>query len=642
MIRALLILFFACSIPSEILSAQDIVSYNLFLQFNKFYTTGDFVKAEETMLKVLNSKNTVSNDYIVAACNNLGATCTLLGKYIDALTYYNQAEIIQKNSHLKSRSLADIYVNKAIIYGIQKSYQPAIEYFEKALRIYLVTEVPDKNELYRISTAYLNLGIIWYELKNYQNAIKYLEESLKLKIKFELKEKGFVYLNLAKTYFKLTNVKNAENFFLKSLTEFNEEYGPTYYRTNSILFDYGLFLRSVGRVSESLNAHRKALSISLLNYGEKHTFVSLAYKHIGDHYTYQKNYDSALYYYQKSLVSVVKDFNNSDIYSNPPIDSVIFDIRLLDDLKSKALALDLLSKQQTNSEMKLKLEHKSFETIELAIQLIERIRNNYVSEESRIYLAENEKETYMFATQLAYNLYNLRKADSTGRKMYDLARRSKSAVLRNGIAGNELILTSGIPDSIRNKKDNISGNIAAYNNLIAVEFRKKDPDIKKISFWKDALFEMDHEKENISKFIDDKYPQFKLLLQKTRQISLSEIQKQLGKDETVIEYLLSNQYSDGKRRMYIFTITKTRLNFIETALDSLFLKNVSVISQHNLNNQVYGRSADTFGTYTEALYYMYDNLVKPVERFFAGTRLVVIPDEEIARLPLMPFFYVNL
>ena len=49
---------------------------------------------------------------------------------------------------------------------------------------------------------------------------------------------------------------------------------------------------------------------------------------------------------------------------------------------------------------------KSLETIELALQLIDRIRNNYMSEESRIYLAENEKETYLFATHLAYNLYS--------------------------------------------------------------------------------------------------------------------------------------------------------------------------------------------------------------------------------------------
>ncbi len=121
-----------------------------------------------------------------------------------------------------------------------------------------------------------------------------------------------------------------------------------------------------------------------------------------------------LYYYQKSLIAVVKDFNNSDIFSNPSIDSSLFDIRLLDNLKSKASALELYAGEQKDPAVKAKAMGKSLETIELALQLIDRIRNNYMTEESRIYLAENEKETYLFATHLAYSIYSATREDSMG------------------------------------------------------------------------------------------------------------------------------------------------------------------------------------------------------------------------------------
>ena len=145
------------------------------------------------------------------------------------------------------------------------------------------------------------------------------------------------------------------------------------------------------------------------NYGEKHTLVSLSYKHIGDDYLLQNKLDSALYYYQKSLIAVVKNFNNRDIYTNPSIDSSLFDIRLLDNLKSKASALELFAGEQNDPAVKSKAMGKSLETIELALRLIDRIRNSYMTDESRIYLAENEKETYLFATHLAYSIYSTTK-----------------------------------------------------------------------------------------------------------------------------------------------------------------------------------------------------------------------------------------
>jgi len=482
--------------------AQEGEINGLFQKFKQSYNKGDFVNGESYLLKILESKDNISEKFIVAAYNNLGATSTLLGKYGEALDYYNQAEALISNNQLTSASLADIYVNKAIIYGILKSYASAIEYFEKGIRIFNGIKNPDKNVYYSISTAYLNIGIIYYETKEYRTALKYLEESSTLKRNYNLPEIAFAFLNVAKTFEKAGNSKQAEEYYLKSISTFQHESGNEYYRLADVYFDYGLFLSSVERNKESLDAYRKGLSICLKNYGEKHTFSSLAYKHIGDYYLNQNNCDSALYYYQKSLIAVVKDFNNPDIFSNPSPDSAIFNIRLLDNLKSKAGALKLFAGKQNNPSLKLKITQKSLETIDLAMQLIDRIRNSYLSEESRMYLSDNEKETYVLAVHLAQNLFNLTKDDSTKIKMYDIAKKAKATVLRNEIIENELVYSSGIPDSLRNKKNRLSGDISAYNNLILEEMRKNDPDNKKISLWKDAIFEMNREKERVAEQIN--------------------------------------------------------------------------------------------------------------------------------------------
>ena len=336
------------------LHAQDKDSYNYFLKYDQSYKQGDFLNAENYMFNVLNSKSYLPQEYLVAAYNNLGNINNRLGRFKEALAYYNLAEsqIINKEANIKE--LADIYINKAIILGIIKSYPAAIEYFDKGIRIYHILNIQGKDILSSLSTAYLNIGITYLEMSSFNSAFKYFNKSATLKVSNRISGLSLVYLNLAKTFSKIGNVKKAEEYYFKSIESVKIEFGETNYKMAEVYFDYGLFLRVRGKKKEALFAHEKSLSICLKNYGEKHTLVSLSYKHLGDDFMLQNSMDSALYYYQKSLIAIDKNFNNPDIYTNPSIDSSLFDIRLLDNLKSKAQALEVVAANSQDNETRLK------------------------------------------------------------------------------------------------------------------------------------------------------------------------------------------------------------------------------------------------------------------------------------------------
>jgi CHAT domain-containing protein/Tfp pilus assembly protein PilF len=621
------ILISGCLSISQATVQQDDI-YKMFVKFSDLYNSGDFIGAEKCMLTVLESENELPRDYFIAAFNNLGLIKKSLAQYTEALDFYNKAENLISNDKENLKDLAYIYNNKSRIYTFQRSYSTAIEFLEKSVRIFQNLEKTDKSVLQSLSTAYLNIGIIYYELKDYNSALEYLEKSLHLKLNNNLPEAELTFLNLAKTYAQTGSLNKAEEYYTGCINSIKTKFGSDYYRMAEVCFDYGLFLRSEGRNTESLQALSKALSICLKNYGEKHTYVALSYKYLGDHYLTQTDYRTALDYYQKSLIAVVNDFNNTDIYSNPSVDSSLFDIRLLDNLKSKARALELFANEQNDQVIKFRTINKSLETIELALKLIDRIRNNYLTEESRIYLAENEKETYLSGVHIAHTLYTLTGDGEVEKKMYGIAQRAKAAVLRDEITGNELLYTAGFPDSTREKQNRLAGNIAAYNNLVLKESRESKPDSVRLSLWKDALFIMNREKEKLTVEIDREFPQYRALLQKTVPVALAEIQKHLNRDETIVDYLLSNQYKEGKRDLYTFVITRDALEFRETSLDSLFSKNAEIIRnacQHPGNNN--------FVEFTGALAYMYRNLIKPVQGLFTGKKLIIIPDEEIAWLP---------
>ncbi len=617
--------------------AQNEDTYDLFLKFAKLYNSGDLVNAEKCMLLVLESKDSISEEYLVAAFNNLGSTNTLLGKYNEALEYYNQAEAQINEKEQSPRSLADIYINMAIIYAYKRSFAQAIEYFEKGIRLCQSLEKQDNNIFHSISTAYLDIGIIYYKIKDYESALEYLNKSAEIKKRYNLPKIALSYFNIAKTYANIDNPKKAEEFFLKSIDSFNSEFGEDYYRIAELFFDYGLFLESMGRDMEALGIYNKALSICIKSYGNKHVLVSLSYKLLGDYFVNQNDYKSALVYYQKALIAVVTDFNDPDILSNPSVISALYDIRLLDILKSKSRAFWLLAMGQENHEIKVKYMKKSLETIGLAMQLISKIRNDYINEESRIYLAENEKETFIFAAQISGNMYNLTGDPAYRQDMYNIAKQAKAAVLRNEINDNELFYSAGIPDSTQKKHKSLLLDISAYSNLVQDETRKTDPDNHKLEFWKDALFEMKRKYEKLENEINRQFPQYNDLLQKTEPISLEEIQSNLEKGETLVEYFLSNQFKDGKRKLYIFLVSKDNLNFLETDLDSLFTKDVETIREGTVQAQSQKDPLDNYREYTSALFNMYDKLIRPVENLFTGSNLIIIPDEEIAYLPFDAF-----
>jgi CHAT domain-containing protein len=633
-ISLLFILFFTAFVNYSGAQVEDI--NNIVQGFSKFYKSEDIINAEKCLLQAFDSDFKIPYRYEVYIYTNLGVTSTKLGRYSEALNYYSLAE---KSIYTKTDSdlyLSDIYVNKAIIYGYQKSYSNAIEYFEKGIRNYTGIKNPDNRIRYNTSATYLNLGIVLYEIGEFNAALKYLEKSKEIKSRYKLPELAFVDLNIAKAYVKLSKFNEAEKFFKESIDLLISEFGKYYYRLPEVYFEYGQYLYSTGKKNESLETLNKALSICKANFGEKHSLTSYSYKLIGDYYKNQSDFNTALKFYQKSLNSIVSDFNDPDIFTNPSADSSIFDIRLLDNLKCKAEALVLLAGTLDSSENKIKTLLKALETADLALEVIDRIRNNYLTEESRIYLAENEKEAYLSAADVAFTLNRITGDSTFGLKMYSIAQKAKAAILRNEISENEFLWSAAFPDSLRQRQNALTAYIAGYNKMILDELREANPDNSRISFWKDALFRMDREKENITAEIYREFPWYRELLLKTDPVPPGSIQNKLKRDETIIDYLLSNQSSGGRRTLYIFVITRNNIEFVKTSLDSSFMINAEIIRTRN-NPDASSKSKQVFADYTGALSFMYETLFKPVEKMITGKRIIIIPDEEIAWLPFDAF-----
>lgn len=630
----LVIFWFSCVLN---LIGQDQEAYDNLIHFSQLYSSGNLNDSKVYLLKNLALKNSIGTAYLLSTYNNLGAVDFHLGEYNEALDFYFMAQNKALISPDSTIYLPDIYINIGEIYSIRRSFPESIEYFRKAIRIYSKIVNPEQRIRLNLSTALLNLGLTYYKIGNFTKSLDYLNQSSELKIKWNLPEKGLTYLNIAKVKSKVKSLSEAEEYYLKSINAFDNEYGTGYFRLTSVYSDYGLFLSSVGRKDESLEYLTKSLNLCLKTYGSKHPFLSLAYKQIGDHYLDISDCQAALSYYQKALIAGARNFSNPDIGTNPTLDSVLIDVDLIRCLQKKSEGLMMLALKQNDSKSMKIILKQSLETIELILKLIKNIRNNYITEESRIYLSGNEKETYFFAIKVAQKIYSTTRDPSYLIKMYNIASQSKETLLLSEMSENSLRHSKLIPLESKESLNNLNIEIDNYKNLLIEESKKPESDKKRSEHLEDVLFALNRKKENILEGIHSLYPQLIKLSSSESSLSLKEIQSNLDKDESIVDYFLSDTYTNGTRKLYVFAITKRQLNYKEINVDSSFSLNCDHIRQGLSRFSLQNSSKDDFPIFTTALNNMFNLLIKPVENYFAGKKLIIIPDEEIAYLPFDAF-----
>jgi tetratricopeptide (TPR) repeat protein len=161
------------------------------------------------------------------------------------------------------------------VYGDQKNYEMAIEYFLKSI------EADPK-----YSYPYHGLGIVYYDQKNYEKAIEYYEKAIEADPK-----DAYPYNNLGNVYYYQKNYEKAIEYYLKSI-----ETDPKFaYPYNGLGFVY----------KEQKN-YEKAIEYYLKSIEADPKFA-LPYNSLGIVNYNQKNYEKAIEYYEKAIEADPKD-----------------------------------------------------------------------------------------------------------------------------------------------------------------------------------------------------------------------------------------------------------------------------------------------------------------------------------------------
>ncbi|MBD1888474.1 tetratricopeptide repeat protein [Coleofasciculus sp. FACHB-SPT9] len=229
---------------------------------------------------------------IAASFNNLGNAYNSLGKYPQAIDYYQQSLAITREIDDRNWEATSLN-NLGNTYGYLRQHPLAIDYLEQSLTIF--REIGNhKGEANSLNS----LGSVSNSLGQYPQAIDFYQQSLAIKEEIgDLNGKAASLNNLGNTYGCLGQHPQAIDYHQQSLAIFRE-IGDRKGEANS--------LNSLGNASDSLGQYLQAIDylqqslaikqeISDRN-GEANSLNSL-----GNVYGSLEQYPKAIDYYQQSL-----------------------------------------------------------------------------------------------------------------------------------------------------------------------------------------------------------------------------------------------------------------------------------------------------------------------------------------------------
>ncbi len=597
---------------------------------------------------------------------NIGGLYVRLGDNEKAIKYLEEAYQIKIESYGPNHEkIADNHIELAILYRKNSQYKKALDYAKKALYIY--TEKFGNNHS-DVSIACSTIGTIYYRLNDLKSALTYFQKSSYVDKKLgNLKNVAYTNINIGNIYNSLNNYEKAiyhynlgaetlenkfQNRFMPVVGTIYQNIGILYKKNNlpekalesykkvlaiydskqlkentpqhaEICLNIGNLYADKGNYKKAKLYKKKAYEIYKESYGEENYNVAVCYYNLGRDYFNQKQDSIAMNYFQSSLKSL-------GCNSKKDIPYIISE---LEALKNLNLIIEILLRQQENSQMLLKHNLEYYLNIALEMILYKKFYSNdnlnidgwtilvsHLYEKAILFYKKefdnSGKYTYqinhIFEQKKSINLY--KSFYKSGAKK--IKRVSESILIKEDslktiiseLEKTRFINKNNLND--RNKQDSV---IAEYNNLLA-----------------EATISLD----SFQNELKENYPNYYRLQYDTSLVSIKEIQKEfINNNQAILNFFV------GETNIYSLLISKNKIHINETPKD--FPLNELVQQMRNgiykpfLGEYLSQNILDSLNLqYTTASYQLYKKLILPVKELLPDqSELIIIPDGVLGYIP---------
>ena len=602
-----------------------------------------YQKALSIWLKVYKGKHSdIADSY-----NNIGHCYGKKGNFDKQLIYHEKSLTMRlkvfKEVHPK---VAESYSNIGKCYGNKGDYDRQLDYCEKALAI---RHKIFKDEHKSVAVSYNNIGAYYGGMGDYDKQLEYLQKALAIRIKVFSEDHPNVaisYHNLGTCYGnkgdrinELKYLKKALDILLKSLKDNHPAVATTY---NNIGLCYGY----MSDHNQSLHYLKKALKSRLKLFQTKHPKVGISYNNIGEAYAKMDNWPTALLYLQKAATAFVNGFEDTAVYVNPLLLDINSKGNLIKTLRLKGEALQYI---YWNEGRNLEDLIFSLKTYRLAIDLVDSLRFEILSEKTKQDLSKRAIVLYEKAFVASYQLYELTKETSYLHEAFNIAEKSKAISILLALQDSKAKKFVGIPDSLLAKERDLKLELAYYEKKL-IEAKSKI-DTHQMELFNQYLFKFKNSYYKLVTDLEKKYPKYYKLKYERSTITIHDIKDYLSGAEN---YRFS-EFSKGKaskssysnrkalleyfvttNKLFVFVITSEDFDVFTIPIDSHLVNTITNFRNQISNyNYFLENKEDAIGLYTENASLIYECLFTQKLRAALAPidQLIIVPDGIIHYLP---------
>lgn len=541
---------------------------------------------------------------------NYGNLATLNGRLEEGNKYFNIAERIYiKEFGQNSSRIPDLNLNKGLNAYYSYDFDRSKLYYKKALEVY----GGDKETNIRLPRVYMNLGAVSIKSGNYLDAIQYSKLGLTYDPPDELK--WLLYSNLTQAYIALNDDQNALLYFDMAMN-LEEEGNISSVKKINLFMEFANFLLAKGRNKESKYYYEEALRLIANSYGMRSAVYANGLSKLGDYYLQNSLIDSSMYYYNESI----------RLWSFAPGSSgasqVTFnEVRFAEAYIGRAKALY----QKHLLTEKIEFLAAANSDIQMILERMEQVSNK-LDKESKLLLFDQLKPAYNLATEIAFEQYKLDPNGVSLQDAFNYMERSKSSVLLSSIRNLDALNSTDVPENVMRLEKRLNEEINGLRQMLADEKQKKQPARGKVTFFESKLLNLLIEHDSLVGVLEENYPRYYSLKYDRSTIQLSELAEKMNTNEAIIEYEISDS------TLYIMGITKERVGFLKSSLDSTFWNSLNyMLTVKDVDiSQFRTQEINTFYKHSRSLWHI---LIEPIYHQINNKKLVIIPDGVLGYLP---------
>ncbi|WP_166386911.1 CHAT domain-containing protein [Polaribacter sp. 11A2H] len=584
-------------------------------------------------INILHKKNKeISSNY-----NNIGTIYTQTRKLNLALKYFKKSLEIKKKNKGNILHIGTNMNNIAITLIELQRFDEGLDYLFKAIPI-----LNNKKGERFLTSTYQFIAIVYRSKGEDNKALQYFNKSLNISLNYYKENHPItsdIISGIASIYTNKADFENGIIFEKRALNNYINVYGEKHPKVSNSYQIIGYNLSSKKEYAEALKYLKIALKINKDIFGNNNPITANSYKLLANFYNKKEDYNSALKYYKKGLEIIQNNYGVNHILTS----NFYFRIGIIhQNIKEYQLALNFFNKAlKANSkkindtyydyQLALNIVHKKAQTLNLyylqtkennnlnqSIQLyyqadiiIDYIRQSFNNHQDKLLLSKQAKAIYADAIASHLLKYKNTKENKYLEDAWYFSEKSKSNTLKDLLNDASSKKFSGIPDTLLEVEKNIRSNRAYYQSQIVSERSKNSTDSEIIKHFEDELFAINQKNDSLIKILEKEYPKYYQLSHKNKKLSITDIQKKINKNTTILEFFTTED------RTYAFTISKKNISIKEFKVSELskkidYFRNT--ITSENIED--YKKTASS----------LYKELIKPIKDKLIGDNLIIIPD----------------